>query len=326
MPPLLEAQAQRIVEMLALKLDPKDIASQEGVHIATVYRLRSNMRAFNAPYAPAASRPGPPKILTTAMEDALLEHLTSRPDLSLEEQKHFIWNTFDVNISIPTLSRTHKRLKWTRKRLQKRASERNEELRVAWMANLAKYTPGQLIFLDESAANEHTADRKYGWAPAGVTPIVDGSAARSERYSILPAYTVDGIMAYYIHQGSFTKPLFQWFVEQYVLPSCNPFPGQRSVLIVDNASIHRSQDLRDVCSRAQVLLLYLPPYSPDFNPIEEFFSVLKAWIKRNRALEDIHNSFEKFLQLAVNSNDGGLHSPAHFRHAGISVPEGYEGF
>ena len=97
-----------------------------------------------------------------------------------------------------------------------------------------------MVFIDESAANEKSAHRKYGWAPIGSTPHVDMSTKRSERWSILPAYTSDGLMAWDIVHGSFDKELFNNFIREHVLPQCNPFPGPRSVLIMDNAPIHHS--------------------------------------------------------------------------------------
>lgn len=109
------------------------------------------------------------------------------------------------------------------------------------MRKLADWTAEQLIFLDESAANERTADRKYGWAPVGSTPHEMRSLQRSERWSILPAYTVNGFMTWDIRHGSYTAALFEEFIENKVLPMCNPFPGPRSVIIMDNAPIHQSK-------------------------------------------------------------------------------------
>jgi hypothetical protein len=109
------------------------------------------------------------------------------------------------------------------------------------MARLTTWTADQLIFVDESAANEHTKDGKYGWAKVGINPVKYRPAKRSERWSILPAYTLDGIIAHHIHQGSYTAELFNWFIKQFVLPQCTRYPGPRSVLIMDNASIHRSE-------------------------------------------------------------------------------------
>jgi transposase len=65
-----------------------------------------------------------------------------------------------------------------------------------------------------------------------------------------------------------------------MLPYCNPHPTPNSVIVLDNASIHRSEHVRQLCKRAGVILEYLPSYSPDYNPIEKSFKQLKSWIKR----------------------------------------------
>jgi transposase len=77
-------------------------------------------------------------------------------------------------------------------------------------------------------------------------------------------------------QGSINSERFDEFVIEYVLPLCTPFPGRNSVLVMDNASIHKSEQLVKACYQAGVLLQYIPPYSPDFNPIKESFGDLKA--------------------------------------------------
>ena len=114
-------------------------------------------------------------------------------------------------------------------------------LRNQWLLNLAEYQPNQLLFLDESAANECTKDRKYGWSSVGVAPHVYQSIKRTERWSLLPVYTIDSFFNWEIIQGSFTAELFNAFVENSVLPFCNPYPGPRSVLVIDNAKIHHNE-------------------------------------------------------------------------------------
>lgn len=107
--------------------------------------------------------------------------------------------------------------------------------------DLAGWQANQLLFVDESAANERTMDRKYGWAPVGVTPHVYQPLKRSERWSVLPVYTVDGFFNWDIIQGSYTAELFNAFIAEKVLPFCNPYPGPRSILVMDNAQIHRNE-------------------------------------------------------------------------------------
>ena len=116
--------------------------------------------------------------------------------------------------------------------------ERNQELRDDWLQKLAGWETSQLLFLDESTANERTGDRKYDWAPIGATSVLYRSIKRSKRWSILPVYSSNGMLVWEIIQGSFNQELFLQFVENEVLPLCSPFPGPRSILVMDNAKIH----------------------------------------------------------------------------------------
>lgn len=74
--------------------------------------------------------------------------------------------------------------------------------------------------------------------------------------------------------------MFEDFIRE-LLQHCGRFPAPKSVLVMDNASIHHSEALKRMCSDAGVILIYLPPYSPDLNPIEEFFAQLKRFFKRH---------------------------------------------
>ena len=89
-----------------------------------------------------------------------------------------------------------------------------------------------MIFVDESAADERTSHRKYGWTPVGVRPHEYVEFKRSERWSILPAYTVDGMLTWDIQHGSFTTELFENFIEHTLLPFCTPYPGPRSIIVM----------------------------------------------------------------------------------------------
>ena len=85
-----------------------------------------------------------------------------------------------------------------------------------------------------------------------------------------------------------------------MLPNCTPYPGPRSIIILDNASIHKSTRLRELYERSGVILEFLPLYLPDFNLIEAIFKDLKAWIKRNYTLASKFESFNNFLKFAIS--------------------------
>ena len=87
---------------------------------------------------------------------------------------------------------------------------------------------------------------------------------------------VDGYISYIIFQGAITSELFEDFMEHQVLLYCTPYSGPQSIIILDNALIHKLVRLQELCDCSGVVLEFLPPYSPDFNPIEAMFKDLKA--------------------------------------------------
>lgn len=223
-------------------------------------------------------------------------------------------------MSLPTVYRALKSIKISRKNLRREASERSQICRDSYMLEVSRYIYEMLVYLDKSAANERTAQRKRGWAAFGIRPVILYPVKRSERFSVLPAYISDGILASHIYQGAINGARFEWFLANEVLPRCTPFPGPRSVLIMDNCSTYYSAGVKALCDHHGVILLCLPPYSPDYNPIEEFFSVLKAWLKRHFELAE-GISFKTFLETAVASYSGGQYTKGYFEHAGVYVGE-----
>jgi hypothetical protein len=179
--------------------------------------------------------------------------LLEKPTAYLDEMAWFTWDDFSVNVHISTISKHLKEKGWTQKvvfllqflfliyQLEKRTMERSQLLRDEWLTRLMEWSSDQLVFMDESAANERTLDRKYGWSPCGTPARVSQPLKRTERWSILPAYTVHGYIAWDIVKGSFNSESFLEVVREKVLPEMNPFPGPRSVLIMDNARIHHSE-------------------------------------------------------------------------------------
>jgi hypothetical protein len=103
---------------------------------------------------------------------------------------------------------------------------------------LGKWQANQLVFLDESGINARSGERTRGWSFKGKVARLKVPGAKAENFSVLPAMTVDGYIACNIYQGSVNAKMFKDFIEHDLLPRCSPFPGPRSVIIMDNASIH----------------------------------------------------------------------------------------
>jgi hypothetical protein len=195
--------------------------------------------------------------------------------------QQYLYDEYEVHIGTRTITDYLHRAKWSRKAVKARAKERSEPLRAAWRGLSTEWDDKQLVFLDESAANERTGDRKRGWAPIGVRCGVDIPIKRLERWSILLVLTNKGYLDWVIYQGAISADLFISFIKEKVLPYCESYLGKRSVLVLDNALIYKDRRLQIAYDDAGVLLQFLPPYSPNYNPIESTFGSLKAWIKAN---------------------------------------------
>ena len=158
------------------------------------------------------------------------------------------------------------------------ASERDEVYRAVWRADLAMIDPTRLVFVDESGTNIAMSPR-YGRAPRGER--VQGEAPRNwgMNTTLLAAWTPAGISPALVVEGATDRAVFDVFVKELLVPTLRP--GQ--IVVWDNLSVHKSQRAREVIEEADCEVVFLPAYSPDFNPIEQAFSKLKGWLRQQEA-------------------------------------------
>jgi transposase len=243
-----------------------------------VGHIRGNLRKFGC--ANARKRSGPCRSLTPALREALLEYLRVWPDRYLDELAIYLADEFDTLVSVSTISRELKRAGWSKKKNRQQARQRDPALQDLYLYTVSPMSAGQVFFVDESGCDPRHGFKRRGWSPLGVTPLQVARFQRGQRYHILPAYDQNGIIRSRVFQGSTNASVFEEFIE-HLLPLCGRWPEDRSVLIIDNASFHHSQRVKDMCNATSVKLVYLPPYCPHLNPIKEFFAELKAFIKRH---------------------------------------------
>jgi transposase len=153
----------------------------------------------------------------------------------------------------------------------------------------------------------------------GIAPVQRQALSRGDRYQILLAITSEGILAVSIYKDTTVRGLFG----EYFVPRVRQIPAKNSVIVMDNASIHHSERIRQLCTDAGVTLVYLPPYSPDYNPIEEFFSELKAFVRKYWRLyldttDRSHGAFRSSLGFCVlEVGKRKKSAQGHFLNAGI---------
>ena len=166
------------------------------------------------------------------------------------------------------------------------ALQRSDALRARFMAEISVYDLRIFVWLDETGCDHHHSTKKYGYSVRGI-PICDQRILT--RYTAIPVISMDGIHDVFIAEGTMNGERFTTFVRNVLLPhlNVNPFNGvnPRSVVIMDNASIHHVDQVVDLIERqAGAKLCFLPPYSPDLNPAEGVFSQIKSIMKQNDQL------------------------------------------
>jgi transposase len=256
------------------------------------------------------------------MLDALCDHLLEKPGLYLDEMAVFLWDEFGVLATASTISRALSSIGWSKKVARQIAKERNADLRDFYLHNLSSFHSYHLVFVDESGCDKRVGFRRTGWAPLGVTPAQVSQFYRGQRYQILPAYAQDGVILSRVFQGSTNASLFEDFIAQ-LLEHCSRWPDPKSMLVMNNASFHHSERIEQMCIDAGVKLVYLPPYSPDLNPIEEFFAELKGFIRNwQHYMEHSDEGFDSFLGWCIDIVGAREQSAkGHFRHAGLVIDE-----
>ena len=135
-----------------------------------------------------------------------------------------------------------------------------------------------LVFVDECGT--HTSmTRLRARAPRGERAYGRVPRNRGPNTTLLASMTAEGMGPCMAVVGSTKKTVFETYVERVLVPSLSP--GQ--VVVMDNLGAHRGQGVRDLVERSGCSLLFLPPYSPDFSPIEEAFSKIKALLRKAQA-------------------------------------------
>jgi len=188
--------------------------------------MRKRYEVIGTLEKPMKLKPGLEKVITEEAGDYLLELLAADADYYLEEPQYQLLVEFEIYPSTSTISRYIKAREFSRKRLQRHAAQRDSSARAAYWLEMGVFEAEQLVFVDENAANERSAERKWRFSPRGLPAIVSRMLHRSQRWSILPALTINGyIDQTLITQGSVTGELFYSWLRDAVLPQCNRYPG-----------------------------------------------------------------------------------------------------
>ena len=195
------------------------------------------------------------------------------------------------------------------------ASERDRWLRAAWRVLVTGQIDAErLVFVDEMGSNTSLFSLYASWAPRGERARCSVPRNRDKNTTLLASMTTEGMGPCVAVVGATTRVVFETFVQRLLAPPALS-PGQ--VVVMDNLSAHKGERVRELLQERGCELLYLPPYSPDLNPIEEAFSKVKGLLRRTgaRTREALIEAMGWALD-AVTAED----ARGFFEHRGYRIP------
>ena len=164
--------------------------------------------------------------------------------------------------------------------------------RARWIARQANVDPKRLVFIDETWAKTNMAPLR-GWGRRGERLIGKAPHGRWRTLTFIAALRADRIDAPCVFDGAINGEKFRAYVEQFLVPTLEP----GDIVVLDNPGSHKSIHVRRAIQSAGAKLLFLPPYSPDLNPIEQVFAKLKHWLRRAqaRSIDQVNTAIGRIL-------------------------------
>ena len=247
----------------------KTVSKALGIGLGTVHRWLSGQRKTSTHRVPRYK-------FTDSMCDFVKFKLTQYPYLTQNVLVKELHNAYDVKVSRQCLSQVLQRLQFSRKRMKKRTNcdlKKLQMRRSSFETMWGTVPDGQLISVDEVGFGDMCLPI-YGYSKKGQPAYVSRHRSRRKRLNVIMAITHDCQIHYKYVYGNVDGKLFADFITEL------PWSSTKH-LILDNASIHRTQLVKSCCCSKSYQLLYTPPYTPEYNPIEYVFSVVKnAYRKR----------------------------------------------
>lgn len=252
-----------------------------------------------------------PHLITPEGKAYLSELLSNECDLTLTELCERYEQTYGVRVSIGTMFNTLEQMNITRKKKSfsdpKKNSETVQEEKKRYDAQLEKVEPDKRLYLDETGSHLNMTPL-YGRSPQGERVYDERPVDPGIKVNAVAVLSNEGIKASYTYTGSMTAEVFILYLKTYILPLLDK--GQ--TIIMDRHPVHRAKIVQDYLNKNNIKFLYIPSYSPELNPIEEAFSKMKQYIRKQKArvLDNLLEVLKKAFDL-ITVND----AKGYFEHA-----------
>jgi transposase len=261
---------------------------------------------------PRPAGPARPRAVSAEGELLLQVLLHQEVDLTLEQLRKHYADAYGVTVSLGAMHDTLKRLGLTRKKKSTYDPKKNTDEAQAeaerYHQQVDHLPLDQRLYLDETGARLNMT-LPYGRSPRGERVVDEQPVSPGETVSTVAVLTEQGLEGQFCYQGALTAQRFVAYLEVYLLPLL--LTGTKT-LILDRHPVHRARLVREFLDRHHVRYVYLPPYSPELNPIEEAWSQFKHFLKRQKArtLDGLLKALSQAAKIITPSDAQG-----YFQHA-----------
>ena len=285
----------------ALNLTYDTIAANLNVDSSTVSRTVLLFRRTGHVTKKSYDASNLPRELTDTVQLIILQTVLERPGILLHEIQAEIKYTTGTHLAPSTISQFLHKSGFSRQRMRIIANQRDDSLRALFASEVSVYTADMFTFLDGTGTDRRNVLRRYAYSWRGMPAVAHRLLVRGQRLSSIAIMSTSGVLDCHVVQGTVDGDVFYDFVQNDLLPHMMPFNGvnPHSVLVLDNASIHHVDGIMSMVESIGALVLFLPPYSPDYNPIEELFSKLKAMIKHFETEQEMQEMSVEEIILAA---------------------------
>lgn len=272
-----------------------DISKTYNKSVSTITNWISYYETTRSLFRP--SRIGIPTKFDEDKRQWLLNLYNENPVLYLDEAKHQFQLQFNISISASHICRILHDNNMSWKTLEKRAIQIRDSEIFKFMAELAtiEWDYSNLVFLDEVSMDNQGLLRTKGYGIVGQKLIYRGEFNRKPRMSLLAFVGQNGILETFVTEGTFNRLKFFENCKEFALSGlCEKYPGRNSIWIMDGAKIHCHPSIIRYLRSIGIIPIFLPAYTPFFNPIEYVFGYVKKHLKRKSA------GSRKNMELLVN--------------------------
>jgi transposase len=290
----------------------REIARRFRVSLSFVVRLLQRRRDADT-IEPKPHAGGPPPALGPDDRERLAELIREDPDTTLEQLKR----RGGFTCTPKTLWCTLRKRGLTFKKKSLHASEQErpdvQKKRRSFRRDVRRVEPKRLVFVDETGVTTAMTPA-YAWSPRGER-AVDSAPASWESVTVIAALSLDGVRAPVAFPGSTDTTAFQSYVDQVLVPALHA----GDVVVFDNIKPHLAAGVTASIERAGAEVLRLPPYSPDYTPIEDMYSKVKALLGRiaARTKADLYDGIGEALKEVTPQDIIGW-----FKEAGLCATHG----